>query len=177
MRRLILLRHAKSDWSEPGKADLGRPLNPRGREAAVLIGEYMMKHHLVPDRAVVSTAERTRETFSLVAGTFKQPPKGSFDARLYEAPPEILLDVIKETKPVIHTLLVIGHNPGLHELATLLIGTGDVDMRQRVREKLPTGALVAIDFVTDDWGEIRPGSGRLDRFVTPRSLVDAADTA
>ena len=115
MRRLILLRHAKSDWSEPGKADLGRPLNPRGREAAVLIGEYMMKHHLVPDRAVVSTAERTRETWSLVAGAFKQPPKGSFDARLYEAPPELLLDVIKETKPAIHTLLVIGHNPGLHD--------------------------------------------------------------
>lgn len=175
MRRLILLRHAKSDWSIPGKPDHGRPLNERGRASAPLIGRYMAHHHLVPDRAMVSTALRTRQTFRLVADAFASPPTETGEPRIYEADPETLFAVIRETPADIHTLLVVGHNPGLHDVAILLIGAGDHDARERLHEKMPTGALAVIDFTTDDWRSIRPGAGRLDRFVTPRALGNGGD--
>jgi phosphohistidine phosphatase len=175
MRRLILLRHAKSDWSDPGKPDHHRPLNERGRSSAPLIGRYMAHHHLIPDRALVSPAVRTRQTFALIAEAFERPPKEIGEARIYEADPDTLLAVVRETPASVHTLLLVGHNPGLQDVATLLIGGGDNDARERLREKMPTGALAVIDFATDDWRSVRPGAGRLDRFVTPRTLGESGN--
>lgn len=175
MRRLILLRHAKSDWSSPGKPDHDRPLNERGRAAAPRVGRYMVDHHLVPDRAVVSSSVRTRQTYRLVAEAFARPLKETVEPRIYEAEASTLLEVIRETPADVHTLLLVGHNPGLHDLAIALVGAGEPDARRRLREKMPTGALAAIDFATDNWREVRDGSGRLDRFVTARALVDSDD--
>ena len=81
---------------------------------------------------------------------------------------------IKDAVPSTHTLLVVGHNPGLHDLAVMLIASGDVQARERLREKLPTSGLVIIDFAFDDWGKLHPQCGRLERFVTPKSLGSAA---
>jgi phosphohistidine phosphatase len=175
MRRLMLLRHAKSDWSKSGSRDHERTLAPRGREAAPRIGAYMAHHGLTPDLALCSTATRARETWDLVAAAFPERPPSVYEGRLYEAGANALLDVVKETKPDVHVLLLAGHNPGLHDLAQRLIASGDTDARQRLAEKFPTGALAVVDFAVDDWRKLRPRSGRLDRFVVPRALATATD--
>jgi phosphohistidine phosphatase len=175
MRRLILLRHAKSDRGILGIPDHARPLNARGKEAARRIGAYMAKHHLVPDQVLCSTAQRTRETWTLVEEALADPAAATFDKRLYDADPERILVVLRETKPDAHTVMIIGHNPSLQELATLLIAAGNIDQRADIQQKLPTGALVVIDFAVDAWADVHAHGGRLDRFVSPRSL--GADTA
>lgn len=175
MRRLMLLRHAKSDWSEPGQRDHERDLAPRGRKAAPEIGKYMARHGLLPDCAIVSTARRTRETWKLVGKTLSSDPPAAFDDRIYEASPGDILSVIQDAPHDAANLLVIGHNPGLQALALTLIGSGDVKTRALLAEKFPTAGLAVIDFPLDDWSRLRPGAGRLERFVTPRALMAAAD--
>ena len=175
MRRLLLLRHAKAERSQPGGADHARLLADRGRSDAPQMGAYLVRHGLIPDLAVVSPAARTRETWELAATAFKPAPKVSYEERVYGATTQALLAVIKETEPKVHTLLVVGHNPGLEDLATLLIASGDLDARQRLKEKFPTSGLAVIDFALDSWGRLHPQAGRLDRFVTPRSIAAATD--
>ncbi|NVO15133.1 MAG: histidine phosphatase family protein [Rhodoplanes sp.] len=175
MRRLILLRHTKSDPAGAGMSDHARPLNARGTTAAERIGAYMAKHHLVPDTVVCSTAQRTRDTWARVAQQLTDPPAAAFERRLYDASAEKILAAVKDAPEESHSVMVVGHNPGLHYLATLLIAAGDVEQRERLREKLPTGGLVVIDFAVDAWDGVHPQGGRLDRFVSPRSLED--DTA
>ena len=175
MRRLLLLRHAKSDWSEPGASDHERPLNRRGREAAPRIGAYVRRHRLTPDGVLCSTARRTRDTWALLAAEITNAPPATFVERIYEATPRTLLDLLRGAEPGGESLLVVGHNPGLHELATQLIASGDADDRERLREKLPTGGLVVIDFAIADWSKLHARSGRLERFVVPRMLEAATD--
>jgi phosphohistidine phosphatase len=175
MRRLLLLRHAKSDWSEPGASDHERPLNRRGREAAPRIGGYLRRHRLTPASVLCSTARRTRDTWALVAAEIPDPPPATYVERIYEATPRTLLDILRNAEPGGASLLVVGHNPGLHELATQLIASGDPDDRERLREKLPTGGLVIIDFAIADWSKLHARSGRLERFVVPRMLEAATD--
>ena len=175
MRRLMLLRHAKSDWSTPGQRDQDRPLNPRGREAATKMGAYMVRHALIPDLIVASTAKRAVETLDLLLAAFEQEPRHVAEAVVYEAGPNALLGVLKETPRTVHSLMVVGHNPGLGELAALLIASGEVEARQRLLEKFPTAGLAVIDFALDDWSKLHPRAGRLDRFVVPRALESATD--
>ena len=173
MLRLMLLRHAKSDGTLPGTRDHDRPLNARGREAAPLVGRYMTAHELLPQHAIVSTAARTRETWSLVLQALRVRPKTEFDNRIYEASPHAILDVITQTPAPVQRLIVVGHNPGLQSLALALAGAGEREARERLFEKFPTGGLAVIDFNARAWSEIRPGTGRLTRFVTPRALAAA----
>jgi phosphohistidine phosphatase len=173
--RLMLLRHAKAEKGSPGMGDGERALNPRGRKDASNMGAYLARHALLPDRVTVSSARRTRETWEWLATAFSAPPPAAYDDRLYNAGPELILDVIKETGRVTRTLLVIGHNPGLHETARLLIAAGDVEARERLSEGLPTSGLAVIEFAGEDWGKLHPHGGRLERFVSPRSLAAATD--
>ena len=176
MRRLMLLRHAKSDWAKPGLRDHDRPLNPRGREAAPKMGAYMVRHALVPDLIVASTARRVTETLELAAsGLRNRRRKSSPNRASTTRGANALLGIVKETPRTAHSLLLVGHNPGMAELASLLIASGDVDARQRLIEKFPTAGLAVIDFALDDWGKLHPRGGRLDRFVVPRALEAATD--
>jgi phosphohistidine phosphatase len=175
MRRLMLLRHAKSDWSAPGARDHDRTLNPRGREAAPKMGAYMARHALLPDLVLASTATRVTETLDLVLTAFEKPPKILSERKVYEADAETLLALVKETSAAAHSLLLVGHNPGLGDLASSLIAAGDVETRQRLIEKFPTAGLAVIDFAVDDWGKLHRRGGRLDRFVVPRALETATD--
>jgi phosphohistidine phosphatase len=175
MRRLLLLRHAKSSWSEPGASDHERPLNRRGQEAAPRIGAYLARHGLIPDGVLCSPARRARETWELVSAETPAAPPATFTERLYDATPRTLLDVFRHAEPQATSLLVVGHNPGLQEVATQLIASGDLEDRERLREKLPTGGLVVIDFPIEDWVKLHPRSGRLERFVVPRMLETATD--
>ncbi len=175
MRRLILLRHAKSDWSAAGLPDRDRDLAPRGSESAPRIGAYMARHGLLPDLVLCSTARRARRTWDLVAEAFAQAPPTTYDERLYETGADVILEVIKGVGRHVHALLVVGHNPGLRDLAELLIAAGDIENRQRLLEKFPTSSLAVIDFPVDDWSRLHPRAGRLDRFVEPRMLETATD--
>jgi phosphohistidine phosphatase len=174
MRRLLLLRHAKTERAAPGERDRDRKLMQRGRVDAPIIGAYMARHRLIPDLAVVSPAARTVETWELIAPAFAKKPRMLTDERIYNAGTETLVELIRET-PDARTLLVVGHNPGLHDLATQLIGSGDVETREDLNEKLPTSGLVVIDLAFDNWSKLHDGAGRLERFVSPRLIGAAPD--
>jgi phosphohistidine phosphatase len=173
MLRLLLLRHAKAERSRPGERDHDRRLAERGRDDAPRLGAYMAKHRYLPDQVVVSTSARTRETWDLVAAEMPGKPKVAFEERVYESTPRALLQVIKETGPKVRTLLMIGHNPSMHELAVQLIATGDIDMRQQLLEAFPTAALAVIEFKLDGWDRVHAQAGRLEHFVTPRAIAAA----
>jgi phosphohistidine phosphatase len=174
MRRLLLLRHSKTERPEPGERDRDRKLMPRGRADAPLIGAYMARHRLIPDLVLVSPAQRTVETWALVGAMFSKAPRVVKDDRIYNARAEALAELIRETEGA-RAVLLVGHNPALHDLATDLIGSGDVEARESLNEKLPTSGLVVIDFAFDDWSELHDNAGRLDRFVTPRLIGAASD--
>jgi phosphohistidine phosphatase len=175
MRRLLLLRHAKAERLQPGGRDHDRVLSERGRADAKKLGLYLARHAFVPDQAVVSAAARTRETWTLLAAAFAKSPPVSFEDRIYEATPQNILQVVKDTGPQIGTLLVVGHNPGLQELAAMLIASGDIDARERLGEDFPTSALAAISFAAEDWSGVHSRGGRLEHFVTPDWLATATD--
>ncbi len=170
MRRLILLRHAKTERPVPGEGDRGRKLTKRGRADAQVIGAYMARHGLVPDLALVSTATRARETWTLLASGFAKPPKAAYEERIYNADLETLMGLIAATRGA-RLLLVVGHNPGIHDLAVQLIAAGEMTARERMTEKLPTSGLVVIDLAFDDWSRLRAHTGRLERFVSPRLIA------
>lgn len=175
IRRLLLLRHAKAERPRLGQADQDRTLNERGRADAARLGAYIGRHGFTPDRALVSPATRTRETWSLVRESAGAPIEATEDGRLYEATDEDILEVVKEAPDEARTLLVVGHNPGLHDLAMLLVASGDLEARQRLNEQFPTAALAVIEFPFDGWTMLHPQSGRLERFISPKVLIATTD--
>ena len=175
MRRLLLLRHAKAERLQSGGRDHDRILAKRGREDALAVGAYLVRHKLTPDRALVSTAARTRETWGLVATAFAKPPPAEFEASIYEASPEAILKAVKATAPAARTLIVVGHNPGMQQLAGMLIASGDIEARQRLLEEFPTAAFAMISFAAESWDGVHAAGGRLEHFVTPQTLEAATD--
>jgi len=173
MLRLLLLRHAKAAWP-PGVLDLDRPLAARGREAAVAMGNYIKRECFAPDLVLVSPARRTQETWELVQPLIGDVPS-RHDRRIYEAPVARLLTVLQELEPEARTVLMIGHNPGFEDLASFLIGEGDMDGILRLGRKYPTAGLAVIDFPHEDWARAARKSGRLERFATPQSIGAGED--
>jgi len=174
MRRLMLLRHAKTERAASSGRDYDRKLMKRGRADAPAVGAYMAHHGLAPDLALVSPAVRAQETWALVAAAFGKTPRMATDDRLYPGSPEKLLDVIAEPRKA-RKLLVVGHNPSLHEFALQLIASGDVGAREQLRDKLPTSGLVVLDLPIDEWPLAHPQAARLERFVTPRLIAAATE--
>src|SRR5262245_57078415 len=170
MRRLMLFRHAKATPSGRGINDRPRPLVERGRKDSAAIGAFMAGNGLIPDRVLVSSAVRTQETWKFSATEFRTLIDAKMAEQLYDATPETIITLIRETPASAHSLLVIAHNPGLHEVAQLLVSSGNADSRALLKKKLPTAGLVVIDFAFDDWSQLRRESGRLDRYVTPKIL-------
>jgi phosphohistidine phosphatase len=171
----MLLRHAKSDLSAPGQSDHERDLNQRGRDTGPKVGHYLARHSLRPDQVLCSTARRARATWDLVATEIGEAPPVIFERRLYNAPAAAVLGIVQATDDAVRALMVIGHNPGLQDLTVMMIASGDLEHRERLHEKLPTAALVVIDFAVDSWAELHPHAGRLERFIVPRSLETATE--
>ncbi|AWN54730.1 histidine phosphatase family protein [Methylobacterium sp. 17Sr1-1] len=171
MRRLILLRHAKSDWPD-GASDVDRPLAPRGREAAPKMAAYLAEQGLIPDRVLVSPARRTQETWDLVKPALGTVPDETVP-QIYEAPVSRLLDVVRSIPDEVATALMIGHNPGFQDLARLLGRPGEA--RRALTKKYPTAAVAVIDLAVDSWGKVEAGEGTVERFVTPKSLGHGED--
>jgi phosphohistidine phosphatase len=169
MLRLLLFRHAKTA-RESGGGDHDRPLTRRGEEDSKRIGRYLTDEQILPDLAIASDSRRTRQTLDLALDAANQHPRTRLDRAVYLAEPHTLLDVIRRTPSEVHTLLMIGHNPGMADLATLLTGFGDRYAFARMNAKFPTSGLAVLDFPLERWDEVKERSGRLDRFVTPASL-------
>lgn len=169
MLTLALLRHAKSSWSHPELNDFARPLNARGEAAAPLIGRTLASVGLKPDVILCSSAERTRAT---LAGLATACPLGdapvSYEDELYLASPDVLLGRLQKLAPEVTSALLIGHNPGLEELAHMLVKTGDARSIIAMEHKFPTGALAVFTLPATKFADIGPEIGRLEHFITPR---------
>jgi phosphohistidine phosphatase len=173
MKTLYLLRHAKSSWKEP-LDDRDRPLSPRGRRAAPAMAEYMKAEGLVPDRVLCSPAVRARATWAGMAPVLGSIPV-SYHAVIYDAGSVGLLDLIHGVDDGQVSLLLVGHNPAIEELASRLVGRGPDELRDRLRRKYPTAALAALDLPVDHWREAAWGAATLVRFVRPKDLAVADD--
>jgi len=177
MRQLLLLRHAKSSWDDPGLPDHARPLNARGRRAAAAMARAMRELDLAPEVVLVSSARRTLQTLEALAPLPDSPIVEPMDA-LYLAPWEKLLELVRGVPETARSALVVGHNPGLHELALALAGAaamagGSGLAARRLAEAYPTGALAEFSVATP-WRLLEPGGGRLVRFVAPSDLPEMA---
>ena len=176
MRSLHLLRHAKSDWSDPSLRDFDRPLNKRGRKAAPRIAAEMRELGLAPELVLCSSAVRTRETWELVAPLLYDedhpgPQEVRFSRSLYLASPAKLLEIAQHAESCFSSLLLIGHNPGMEHLADQLAGPeSDPLLLQTLREKFPTAALACFEVDIAEWSQLALGKAKLKRFLTPRSL-------
>ncbi|MDB5523311.1 MAG: hypothetical protein JWM58_1074 [Rhizobium sp.] len=168
-KRLILLRHAKSDWPE-GMDDHDRPLADRGRKAAPVMGVYLEKARLIPDLVLVSTAKRAQETWKRTAKAIRSEVPQRDVREIYEAEVEDLLKVIRGVEPDIRTLMIVGHNPGFENLAKRLMRDSGGEPGEKLREKFPTAAIAVFSFEIADWKDIAVATGSLDKFVTPKSI-------
>ena len=162
MRRLFLLRHAKSSWDDTGLPDHERPLAPRGERAVVRIAEHVRSQKIAPDLVLCSTALRTRQTLAALLPVLPGEVEIRVEDELYGASLEELLARLRELDDV-GAVLVVGHNPTLHGLALALTGRGDV------LDRFPTGALATVALTTP-WAELGEGVGELEGFVIPRGL-------
>jgi phosphohistidine phosphatase len=169
MKILTLLRHAKSGWDDPVSRDFDRPLNPRGRRAARTVGREMKAQGLVFDRVLASPARRVIETLEEVAAGFGTIGP-EYDRRLYLAATATLLDIVRHAPDSAERLLLVGHNPGLEELALRLAREDDDALRGEVEVKYPTGTVAEIELPVESWTEVKEGTGRIARFIRPRDL-------
>jgi phosphohistidine phosphatase len=171
MLRLLLMRHAKSSWADPAAADYDRPLAPRGEAAAPAMGRHMRASNLAPARVLCSGARRTRQTLVHVIAALGGEPEVVYADALYGAGAEAALALVRADGDGASPLLVVGHNPALHELALGLAATGDAASLAALRAKMSTGALAVIDFAAGGWADIGWNAGHLAAFVRPRDLA------
>lgn len=175
MKRLCLLRHAKSDWSDPANDDFDRALNARGQKAARFMADYIAASPYRPDAVLCSTAKRATETLTPLRALLPAETPVIFRDELYHAMPDVMLDEIHHAPANAHTLLVVAHNPGLVLLAMALPEDPDEELALRVADGVPTGGFIVIDFDVDDWIEIEEGAGRTVFFGRPRDLMASAE--
>jgi phosphohistidine phosphatase len=179
MRRLMLLRHAKTETDAPSGQDRDRRLDDRGRLDAAAIGNWIGRHPPFPDSVLVSTAVRAHQTWEIVRQVMKElapQPRVEFLDKLYGADPTDLLQIIRmasATDP--KRLMVVGHNPGMHELALTLTGSGDATAKKALDHNLPTAGVAIFDFATDDWNDVAFRRGKLVHFTSPKLLKLTSD--
>ena len=174
MRRLMLLRHAKTETDAPSGRDQDRRLDDRGRNDAAEIGGWMARHPPFPDSVLVSPAIRARQTWDLAWSAMQDSvpePQVELLPELYGADASQLLQSVRAASATdSQRLMIVGHNPGMHELALALAGSGDAAGRQALAHNLPTSGLAIFDFAVDDWDDVAFRRGRLVLFVSPKLL-------
>lgn len=170
MKTLHLLRHAKSSRDDPKLEDHDRPLNSRGIEDAMAVAEHCATAGLQPDLILCSSALRTRATLGLLIPYLPPVPRIEIEPGLYLASSAELLARVRAVGDEVSSVLVIGHNDGLHEFAAALAGSGDAKLRTRLREKFPTAALASFGLALERWRGLTPGAGALTGLVTPKDL-------
>jgi phosphohistidine phosphatase len=179
MRRLMLLRHAKTESDAPSGRDQDRRLDERGHRDAAEIGRFIAGNPPFPELILVSPAVRARQTWEFAWDAMKDrvpPPHVEWVPQLYGAEITQLLHSIHIAAAADpEQLMLVGHNPGMHELALTLIGGGDAAAKKALDDNLPTSGLAIFDFATDDWTDVTFRSGKLVLFVSPKLLKQASD--
>jgi phosphohistidine phosphatase len=168
---LSLLRHAKSSWDDPSQKDFERPLSKRGETAAPRVGAFMAKQGLAPDLVLCSPAVRARQTLDPVLPHLAGGPTVVYEDNFYLAAPSVMLARVRSIEAKVRHVLIVGHDPGMHELALELSGSGEAEMLQALAAKFPTAGLAVIGFKARTWSKVGPGKGRLQLFVTPKTLA------
>ena len=167
MKVLGLLRHAKSDWDDTTLRDFDRGLNDRGRRGAALIGRHIAGQGIAWDSVIASPAARVKRTLE-ASGLELEP---HFDQRAYLADAATLIDLLRNVDGDAASVLLVGHNPGLHELLFRLVDPDEqADLFARAAEKFPTASFAVIELAIDCWADITPGCGKLVHFARPRDL-------
>jgi phosphohistidine phosphatase len=174
MKTLYLLRHAKSAWNDPALADHDRPLASRGARAATLIGRELRKEGFHADCILCSTARRAVDTLEIVTaqldGAALEMPVHQ-ERELYLTGDRALLERLRRLPDKVETVMLVGHNPDLHNLAQELAGDGHKEDLGNLRAKFPTAGLAVLEFPYDRWSDIGPRAGRLTRFLVPKKLT------
>lgn len=174
MKRLTLLRHAKSDWDDPVERDFDRPLNRRGEKAALLVGQFARNRKMKFDRLVASPATRVVQTLDTFLDGYGNPLEPHWDRRIYLASVATLMDVIRDLPDTADNVIMAGHNPGLEELILELVpDDGASPLREDVEVKFPTASLAVMDLAIDHWAEVRQDTATLVSFTRPRDLDPA----
>jgi phosphohistidine phosphatase len=167
MKRLYLLRHAKSSWDDPTLADHDRPLAPRGRRAAKVMAEHARRERIAPELVLCSPSRRTRQTLTLIAPGLEEGTDVQIKPELYAATAADLLEALRKVPDEVESVMLIGHNPGIQDLALSL--ARDRPEIARVRGKFPTAALATLE-LTASWRELAPRTAELVSFVKPKEL-------
>lgn len=167
MKRLILIRHAKSSWSSGASDDQSRPLNDRGRAAAAKVGNWLNAQGYLPSQVMSSNAARCAETWEGIAPMLSNSPEEvSFQSELYLAGPQTMLEALKAAKQ--DTVLMLGHMPGIGEFARDL--RRDPPPAHEAFSKYPTCAVTVLDFKAENWSEVQMGTGKFVAYAAPRDL-------
>jgi len=174
LKRLTLLRHAKSDWDDPVPRDFDRPLNRRGEKAAHLMGDHAARKGLRFGLLVASPAVRVVQTLETFFTGYGEKLEPHWDRRIYLASASTLMDVMRDLPDSADSVLMAGHNPGLEELILDLVPEdADNKLRGDVEVKFPTASLAVLDLDVDRWKDVRENSATLVSFTRPRDLDPA----
>ena len=168
MHALYLLRHAKSSWADPAIPDQERPLAPRGQRDGKRIAKHLARLGIQAELVLCSTAERTRQTLELVRPALGTTGNTRLEAELYAASSDELLERIRGVAEEVASVMLIGHNPGLQDLA-LVLASGGVGL-ERLQAKFPTAALATLTFANTSWSQLWHGDAVLAAFVAPKQL-------
>jgi phosphohistidine phosphatase len=171
-KQLVLLRHAKSNWDDPLLADFDRPLAKRGRKAGQRLAAWLKKQRIRPDAVLCSPSVRTRETLALIADAIGDQVPVAYDKGLYLAEAEDLLMRLRHVDSAAKCVMVIGHNPGMQELALALLRPGAKKSHAKLAEKFPTAAAACFDLPISAWSELQLADGTLTKFVKPADIDD-----
>jgi phosphohistidine phosphatase len=176
MLQLMLLRHAKSSWDDKKLDDRERPLSRRGRAAAQAMGRVMQDRGLLPDSVLTSPARRTRETWELATTELKKQPKQAIEDALYDfGNGNRIAEVIRQKGGKARSLLIIGHNPALENIARRMIGAGDAKLAQRLEKKYPTGGLAVFEVNAETWATFDETQVRLTQYIRPKDILSEQD--
>ena len=166
-KRVLLLRHAKSSWDDPALADHDRPLAPRGRRAAKAMAKYLRRERVVPAVVLCSSACRAQETLAGISPALGDEAEVLIEPELYSASATQLLERLRRLPDTTSSVMLVGHNPAVQDLALTLVGSGSG--QTLLEEKYPTAALAALGFA-GSWRELDEGGAELVDFVTPKAL-------
>lgn len=171
MKKLILMRHAKSSWQDQGLDDHARPLNARGKSAAKTMGKWLKSQDITPDLALVSSAQRTTETWSLLSPEMGSKVESEILQELYLASPVEMLAVLNGAPSDSDCLLMISHQPGTSILAQRLSDGSEPEECARAYRHFPTAGMAILDFQIEQWSQLEFGIGKFVQFVVPKDIA------
>lgn len=171
MKKIILMRHAKSSWADPAASDIDRPLNARGRIAAATMGVWLARQGVVPDHIILSPASRCLETWDRLQPFIAHKGKTQPVKEVYMAAPDQLLEILQQSPSDAETVVLIGHQPGIGALARKLASGSVPSNCSRAFHQFPTAATAVLSADISDWTKLRFGTAKFDKFGLPKEVV------